>query len=164
MKSEFGRARRLGQPLACVVIRIEGLSRVAELVGGAARDQIRDVLTDLVREKTRDYDHLGLVGDDGCLLVLPQTDAEGAKVVAERIRRGFTAVEPAASLLDRAGAPQLRTNLSLGISAAHSSETLFFDTLLAQAEHARDVASAAGGDRVEVFDRDRFVGDPRARD
>ena len=78
-------------------------------------------------------------------------------MVAERIRRAFLTVDlPLAEGVRRPAQGPLAT-LSLGVASTGAGETLFFDTLLAQTEHARDAASSAGGDRVEVFSRDRFV-------
>ena len=158
MKAEFGRARRLEQPLACVVISVDELR-------STARDHARTLLAALVQDNTRDYDHLGMVGDDGYLLVLPQTEAGGAQVVAERIRRAFVATDlrPIGQDSDATTGP---LTISLGVSAASGGDTLFFDTLLAQAEHACERARAVGGNQVVVFDRRAFAEDaqPPAED
>jgi len=153
MKSEFGRARRHGHALACLALRLDGLLGLAGSAGGEFRDKLRQDLARLVDERTREHDHLGLIGDDGYLLVLPHTELEGALVVAERIMLAIrsTAV----------GAPGVTA--SVGVSATEGSDTLFFDTLLAQAEHARDRASTQGGDRIEAFRRERLPGGPDSR-
>ncbi|MGE0144075.1 MAG: GGDEF domain-containing protein [Planctomycetota bacterium] len=151
MKAEFGRARRLGLPMACIAVRIEGFFAVAEKHGNEASERVRAALATLVRECIRDYDHLGMLGETGCLLVLPQTDERGAAAVADRIRRAFAGHDVAL----RPRPADLK--LSLGVATTDVGDTLFFDTLLAQAEHARDRASDGGGDRVEVFSKDRFV-------
>lgn len=156
MKSEFGRARRLGHALACIVLRVDDAAAHAESAAVSERHRLRDAVARLVDERTRDYDHLGLIGDEGYLLVLPHTDLDGAVVVAERLQRDFAALEL------RGGAEQRVVTLSLGVAATAASDTLFFDTLLAQAEHARDRATAAGGDRIEIFRRDKFIADPEA--
>lgn len=153
MKAEFGRARRLGHALACIVLRIDGPTVLGDPAAVELRARVRDGLARLVEERTRDYDHLGLIGEDGYLLVLPHTDLDGAMVVAERIRRDFAG-------LGNRGADERPVTASFGVAATAASDTLFFDTLLAQSEHARDRAAAAGGDRIEAFRREQFVADP----
>ncbi len=49
-------------------------------------------------------------------------------------------------------------SLSVGIASCEERETLFFDTLMSQAEMAMEWASKEGGGRVVVFDKDRFLG------
>lgn len=151
MKTEFSRARRHGYPLACVLMKVDRLPSASDDEAGGLRDLVRRQLGRLVTEKTRDHDHLGLVEDDRYLLVLSHTDAKAARLVAERVREGFRGFEVDGAPLD------LRLSLSLGLSACEDRDTLFFDTLLAQAELALEWAIEAGGDRVEAFRRDRFV-------
>ena len=152
MKSEFSRARRHGYPLSCVLMRVDRLPSGMEPGGAEVREVTKRSLGSLVAEKTRDHDQLGVVEDDGYLVVLPHTELANACVVADRIREGF------GRLSIQVGEGAVRPTLSLGVAACEDQETLFFDTLLSQAELALEWAMDAGGDRVEVFRRDRYVG------
>jgi diguanylate cyclase (GGDEF)-like protein len=153
MKTEFSRARRHGYPLSCVLIKVDRLPAAGEAAQPGLREEVRQQLARLVAEKTRDHDHLGAIDDEGFLLVLSHTGLDAARLVAERIRQSFAALEI------EGGAAGLRLSLSLGIASCEDRETLFFDTLLAQSELALEWAAEAGGDRVELFRKDRFVAD-----
>ncbi len=151
MKTEFSRARRYGYPLACLLMKPD---RVQLGYLGVSPSQFRESihreLARLVAEKTRDHDHLGMVEDDGFLAVLPHTDAESAFIVADRIRQAFTGLELEGT--------DVELTLSLSIAACEDRDTLFFDTLLSQAEMALEWAMEAGGNRVETFRRERYAG------
>lgn len=152
MKGEFARARRHGYPLACVLVQVDRLDALVAQYGEALRESVRAHLSRLVRDSTRDHDHVGMVGDDNFLLLLPHSDATAARVVADRLRARFDRVD---FEVDGIAVP---LGLSLGVAACQSKETLFFDTLLSQAEVALEWAIQEGGDRTMLFEKDRFVG------
>ncbi|MBK8978151.1 MAG: GGDEF domain-containing protein [Planctomycetes bacterium] len=150
MKSEFGRARRHGYPLSCVLIRVDRIRELVATHGSELRDAVRRGLGRVVAEKTRDHDHVGLLSEDRFLLLLPHAGVGQAEVVARRVAQAFANLE-----IELAG-QRLHPTLSLGIATNGDRDTLFFDTLVSQAELALDEAFRAGGDRVEVFRRERF--------
>ncbi len=151
MKTEFARARRYEYPVACVLMRADRIQALVELHGSELKGVVRRELAALVSDKTRGHDYVGLIADETHMLVLPHTDAAGARVVASRICESFRRLE-----VQIAGV-RLPMSLSLGITACADKSTLFFDTFVAQAEVALDWAIADGGDQVVVFDRVRFT-------
>ena len=151
MKIEFSRARRYGFAVACILMQVNRLVALTDVHGTPLREGVRRELCRLVREKTRSSDYLGTFGDSGYLVVLPHTDAERAESVGVRILEGFGALA-----VEAEGTP-LHLCLSLGVAASEDRETLFFDTLVSQAEVALQWAMDAGGDRVMVFDKSRFL-------
>jgi diguanylate cyclase (GGDEF)-like protein len=150
MKTEFARARRYGYPLACVVVQVDRLQSLIDLHGAELRDAVRSALVQIVAERARDSDHLGLLADDRYVLLLPHTKAAGACVLAERVRKTFGELDV------RVRGNALLLGLSCGVASAEGDETLFFDSLLSQAEVAADWSREAGGNQTTVFSRDRF--------
>ena len=150
MKAEFARARRHGLPLACLVIQIDRIAFLADYHGLELKSRLLKELGRLVSEKTRGADNLGLITDDRYLLLLPHTTEAQAEVVAERIRCTF------AELVVESQGVRIPTTLSLGAAAA-DPQTLFFDTLISQAEVAAEWAASAGGDQTVPFQRDRYL-------
>lgn len=144
MKNEFARARRHGIPMGCVVMQVDRLPQLVDLHGAELRQAVRHTLAALVREKTRGSDLLGTTNDDRYLLVLPHTTLQQTRIVADRLHQIFGTLEIAVA--ER----PLALTLSVGISSCEDQKTMFFDTLLAQAEAALEFA-ARGGDRVATF-------------
>ncbi len=152
MKTEFARARRYAYPVSCVLIRVDRMQDLAERHGAELKATIRRELANLVSEKTRGHDHVGLIGDDAHMLVLPHTDGAGAQVVADRICESFRSIDVVV------GGVTVPMGLSLGVTACVDKSVQFFDTFVAQAEVALEWAMADGGDQAVLFDRGRFVG------
>ncbi|HEB52705.1 MAG TPA: GGDEF domain-containing protein [bacterium] len=150
MKNEFARARRHGIPVGVVLLQVDRLAQLVDLHGAALRSSVKDALARLVREKTRGSDLMGTTNDDRYLLVLPHTDLGQTRVVAERLHRVFSEIE--VSVDGRA----LDLTLSVGITACDDDGTLFFDSLLGQAESALEYACRRGGDQVVSFGETRL--------
>lgn len=156
MKNEFARARRHGIPMGCLVLQVDRLPQLVDLHGAELRQAVRTAVAKLVREKTRGSDLLGATNDDRYLLVLPHTDLTQTRIVADRLHQVFAGVEIAID-----GRP-LALTLSIGVSAVDDQKTMFFDTLLGQAESALEFAERSGGDQVVSFGESRLRGDAAA--
>jgi len=135
---ELKRAQRYGFPLSLLLASLDQ----------SPRDSDRDALARAARSAIRDIDiPVAFAGSD-VLVVMPHTDLEGARLVAERIRKRLRAGGQA-----KAGSPTLETaahraTTSIGVVTAEGGQRLTFATLLAQATRAQKSASRAGGDRV----------------
>ncbi len=145
MRNEFARARRHGHPLGCVLLQVDRMAQLVDLHGAALRDALRHNLSGLIRERTRGADLLGAWNDDRFLLLLPHTDLGQTRIVAERLHRLFQDLE---IVVD---GKVLALGLSVGIAACQDQQTMFFDTLVAQAEVALEHAAATGGQRIVSF-------------
>jgi PleD family two-component response regulator len=123
---ELKRSRRYGFPLSLLVATLDEPAQPSD----------RDGLAVAVRGAIRDIDIPVAFGSNDVLVVMPHTDLEGAKLVAERIRKRVrsTGRQPFTA--------------SVGVVAADGSDRLTFSTLLAQATRARKQAAREGGDRV----------------
>lgn len=145
MKNEFARARRHGIPLGCVLMQVDRLPQLADLYGVALRQAVRQALAQLVKEKTRGADLLGTTNDDRYLLVLPHTNLVQTRIVADRLHQLFPHLEVVVD------GKHLALTLSVGISACNDQQTMFFDSLMGQAEAALEHALNSGGNQVVSF-------------
>lgn len=152
MKSEFARARRHGMPLACIMVQVDRLANLGEVHGVALRDAILKALGRLLTDVTREHDHIGTSTEDRFLMVLPHTDGDAAMAVAERIRERFQQLE----IQGRDAV--VPVSISLGVVTGQDQETMFFDTMIAQAEVALEWAGQDGGNQAVLFDRQRYLG------
>ena len=145
MKNEFARARRHGIPMGVVVLQVDRLARLSDLHGGQFRNSVKQAVAKLVRDKTRGSDLLGTTNDDRYLLVMPHTDLRQARIVAERLHQLFAEVDVTVD------GTALALTASVGLTACDDQGTLFFDSLLSQAETALEYAGQSGGDQVVSF-------------
>ncbi|WP_368644044.1 diguanylate cyclase [Castellaniella ginsengisoli] len=74
------------QPFALVVLDIDFFKRINDRHGHDAGDQVISGLADLMRAHARQGDALFRLGGEEFLVVLPDSDLAGAKMIAERLR------------------------------------------------------------------------------
>lgn len=143
LRIEFGRARRYGIPLSCVLFGVDRLDELRDAVGVGARDQVMARLVVLLQGQVRGSDLIAHY-NDRLVLLLPHTAAVGARAVAERF---LAAVRGEAFAFEGS---QRRFTAAAGIAVLESKATLFFDSLQKSAESALTQATAGGGDRVVI--------------
>ena len=86
LSSELVRVRAFGSPLSVVMADLDHFKVVNDRFGHAAGDEVLQRFADLIREHLRDVDVPGRLGGEEFAVLVPETDAAGAAVVAERIR------------------------------------------------------------------------------
>ena len=133
-----------GRPYAMLLLDLDGFKQVNDRYGHAAGDRALCAVSQALRRCLRPGDHLGRYGGEEFAVLLPDTDAAEAALVAERLRATVAALEP-----DWAppGAPQL--TLSGGIAFATTGRT-DFSQLMVRADQALYRAKNSGRNRIEM--------------
>ncbi|MBI3515613.1 MAG: GGDEF domain-containing protein, partial [Proteobacteria bacterium] len=142
---EEGRARRHGFPFTVLMLDIDHFKRVNDKYGHPVGDKVIKSLADMCSKSLRTPDLLARFGGEEFVLTLPETDLEGASVVAERLRRGAEKLELATEL------GPLRFTISVGISAYRSG--MPFAEVVESADQALYRAKEGGRNRVELSAR-----------
>lgn len=86
LTEEVSRAERHGTPLSLLMLDLDHFKKVNDRYGHAVGDEVLRGFADRVRAEVRHHDILIRRGGEEFLLVMPQTGAEEAATVAERIR------------------------------------------------------------------------------
>ena len=109
---------RYGHAYSVVMVDSDNLKTVNDEYGHEAGNRLLKMTVNCIQHLLRETDVLARYGGDEFVLLLPQTKADGAFEVAERIRKAI-----AASPLDTRGKPVV-TTVSAGIAAfpAHAEE------------------------------------------
>ncbi|MGE5468287.1 MAG: diguanylate cyclase [Ignavibacteria bacterium] len=84
---EFARCRRYGHALSLWVLDMDFFKSVNDKHGHQAGDTVLRSLVDTCRHTLRDWDILGRMGGEEFGVLLPETDAQQALLVAERLRQ-----------------------------------------------------------------------------
>jgi diguanylate cyclase (GGDEF)-like protein len=138
VSQELERAGRFDRPLGLLMIDVDHLRDVNTAGGHVAGDRALRQVAASLREATREYDVAARFGGDEFCVLLPETELDGALVVAERIRSHVaqSAAEP-------------RITVSIGV-AAHRGGRLTPDELVALADRAAYRAKFSGRNTVAV--------------
>ena len=85
--NEFRRADRYGLSLCLMMLDIDNFKSINDEQGHMAGDQALRTVAQATLAMVRDCDRVGRYGGDEFIIVLPETDIEGARVIAERLSR-----------------------------------------------------------------------------
>jgi diguanylate cyclase (GGDEF)-like protein len=142
---EVDRAVRHGRPLAVAFIDLDNFKAVNDTYGHEVGDAVLRDVAGVFADNTRTADFVGRYGGEEFVIVLPDTTAEEASVVAEKIRhlvlrRRFEGPH---------GEP-FTTSISIGITGG-CGPTLHVDRLLRDADAAMYAAKSLGRNQTYVF-------------
>ena len=87
ISNEIGRSQRTQKPFCFIFIDIDHFKRINDTYGHACGDVILKSVAHTIRGLLRKYDVFARYGGEEFLTLLPETDLDGAAVVAERFRR-----------------------------------------------------------------------------
>ncbi len=141
---EFNRARRYHSKLSVILTDIDFFKKVNDVHGHLAGDEVLREISRRLASGLRGADTLGRYGGEEFLVVLPETDTQGAYVLAERLRKTVQA-KP----IEIEGA-SLIINISLGITELRES-TAAYAQLIAEADLALYQSKENGRNCVTLF-------------
>lgn len=143
LKIEFSRARRYGYPLTCCLFQVDRLENLKDLYGYKVRDKIEETTVSIVHQLSRSSDFLGKIGER-MIMILPHTDDEGVRILMDRVRQKVRD-----TAFDVDGRP-VQVTISAGIATYRDRNTLFFDSIIKNAESTLNQVVARGGNGVAV--------------
>ncbi|MGD8267795.1 MAG: diguanylate cyclase, partial [Desulfobacterales bacterium] len=138
---ELNRARRYKNDFSCLMVDIDHFKSINDNHGHPVGDKVLQKVSSLLKECLRESDIVCRYGGEEFCLMLPETDAAGALVTAERIRQTI------------AGGKLL--GIAVTVSLGTASLTAKTDTpaeLLDRADKALYRAKTDGRNRTMAFD------------
>lgn len=141
VEREIKRVERSGRGFCLVMMDLDDLKPVNDTFGHPAGDQLLRAITEVVLRTVRATDLAGRYGGDEFVVLLPETDADGAFVVAEKLRRDISGL--AIRVQDRA----VRTSVSLGM-VGYPEDGRTIDDLLSAVDAAMYEAKRRGKNQI----------------
>jgi two-component system, chemotaxis family, response regulator WspR len=146
--AEWKRSAREGTPLSLVMIDLDHFHTFNETYGHPGGDAcLRRVAAEMVMCLRRPSDFLGRYGGEEFVVVLANTDATGARLVADRLRSSVESL----GLAHRGSTVSSVVTISVGFATTHPKPEQTSDSLLEAADRALLTAKTSG--------RNRAVGD-----
>jgi len=140
---ELLRLQRFGKPFTLMTLDIDHFKRINDTYGHASGDRALCGLSATCIGLLREIDMVGRMGGEEFTIILPETIADEAMQVADRIRRGVAELrfdtDPPGS--------EFGFTVSLGVAECHRDDTRI-EQPLARADMALYQAKAAGRNRV----------------
>lgn len=141
---EIKRSRLHKSSLAFLMIDADHFKMINDQHGHLAGDQVLKKISNIIQENVRTIDIVGRFGGEEFCVVLAETDLEGARIVAERIRKSAE-MQPI-----KAYDSVLRVTLSIGL-AMYPSDGKFSEELMDKADWALYRAKSQGRNCVVAF-------------
>jgi diguanylate cyclase (GGDEF)-like protein len=146
IEREIARAGRTNRRFSLLMLDLDGLKPINDRFGHYFGDRMLQAVAVAIRQHIRLIDTAARYGGDEFVVLLPETDTDGAAVVAEKLRRSVAAIR-----LD-AGTDLLRSTASIGV-VAFPEDGRTADALTNRADQVMYAAKRAGRDRVSVEGR-----------
>jgi diguanylate cyclase (GGDEF)-like protein len=144
LDKEVARARRFREKFAIIMLDVDHLKEYNDVHGHLRGSEVLRRLAQVVMGELRTSDVIAKYGGDEFVIILPQTDREGARTLAERIR---AAVEVHEFPGEEEG---MRITSSMGIAQFPEDGELTRD-LLESADNALYDAKRSGRNRVAAL-------------
>lgn len=140
LTNELHRTKRYDYKFSVIVINIDGLKKINDTHGFEVGNSLMKEMADLFMRHIRYLDTVGRWSDKEYLVVCPQTDADGALVVAQHLQKlveqnKFFFVGTATA--------------SFGIASSHHDDTL--QDIMKRAYEALSIAKESGRNRAEAL-------------
>ncbi|MEJ2639168.1 MAG: GGDEF domain-containing protein [Desulfosarcinaceae bacterium] len=141
LHQESSRARRYQQPLGLLFADLDHFKSINDTFGHPAGDEVLRRVAACLKASLRASDQIARYGGEEFAMILPETDADGALLVAERLRKAVAALR----IQTEAGLAKI--TLSLGAVAVSSGEDCTPAELVKRADDALYRAKASGRNR-----------------
>ncbi len=144
LESELKRSHRYKHPLSLLILDIDFFKRVNDTHGHPAGDYVLKTVSHELVKLVRDCDTVCRYGGEEFTVILPVTGAKGAKVLAQRLRRGIEQIR-----MEHDG-KRIRITVSIGFSATDMCEREVDRAyLIEKSDQALYQAKKNGRNRVE---------------
>ncbi|WP_162846062.1 diguanylate cyclase [Seongchinamella sediminis] len=141
-EAEIRRMFRSGKGFALVLADVDHFKQFNDQYGHVCGDRVLKRMAVILEERTRDVDRVARWGGEEFIMLLPETDAEGAAVLAEKLR------DAVASNLFAFEELRLSITMTFGVAAFRKGESL--DSCIARADTALYHGKEGGRNKVMI--------------
>ena len=164
LAEELSRAERYSRPLSVILLDIDYFKSFNDTLGHQAGDALLGQLGVVLRNALRNVDKPARYGGEEFVIICPETGAEEARLIAERIRRNVADTPFVLPSKDDGSGSQDRSQDRRGLETAHVTISLGCVTFPTDAHTPRDLvkkadialyaAKEAGRNVVRVYGED----------
>lgn len=131
---------------AMLLLDIDRFKDINDKYGHLVGDKVISTIAQVLRENIKGRDLAARVGGDEFAVLLPDTQAKGASVLAQQIRKSISALE-----IRRSNQNAVLEKVTLSIGISESGTTGQLDQMFEDADKAMYAVKSGGRDHVQVF-------------
>ncbi len=141
LTEEIKRSNRHGYPMAFLMIDVDFFKSYNDSFGHTEGDKALKIVGNALKETLRGADIAARYGGEEFSILLPQTTAEEAETIAERVRRNIEQIE----------FPNRKVTISIGIASC-SYDLNSCENLISAADKALYYAKNKGRNTVRIYE------------
>ncbi|MCX6353617.1 MAG: diguanylate cyclase [Candidatus Aureabacteria bacterium] len=145
LDTELKRVKRHGKDMSVLMLDIDHFKKINDTYGHPQGDKLLQEIAKRIKGCVREVDIVSRFGGEEIALILSETSAKSAKIVAEKIRK----------TVNRKGFPLagslVMVTVSIGIFTIRAGEGVTADEAVENADVALYLAKGGGRNRVIVF-------------
>ncbi|KPK00154.1 MAG: hypothetical protein AMK71_08685 [Nitrospira bacterium SG8_35_4] len=146
LKNEYKKTKRHLQPLACIMLDLDYFKSVNDNHGHQFGDFVLVESSQILRRLVRDTDFVSRYGGEEFIAILPNTDRNGAYILAERIRSAFS------ENIFKKGDAEKTVTVSIGVSSSYDENVISDEDLIENADKALYLAKGKGRNLVCTYE------------
>ena len=143
--NEYKKAKRHTQPLSCIMIDLDYFKAVNDNYGHQYGDYVIAQSAQILKRLVRDTDFVARYGGEEFFIILPNTDLQGAFILADRIRKVFDNNKFTKDDISET------VTISAGLSSTSDGNVVSDDDLIANADKALYRAKWRGRNNVSYY-------------
>ena len=144
LQSEAARAKRYKRPFSVSIIDLDNFKTINDVLGHATGDDALRKLAECMKSQKRTPDILARYGGDEFVILMPETTADDAVTLLERIRKEVEKITVAENI---------SMTISCGISQSLPDSKDASSEIIRRADLALYEAKNAGRNRVRLWDK-----------
>ncbi|RJQ49851.1 MAG: diguanylate cyclase [Nitrospiraceae bacterium] len=150
LKHEYKTAKRNIQPLSCIMLDLDHFKSVNDSYGHQFGDLVLARSAEILKKLVRDTDFVARYGGEEFFIILPNTNLDGAFILAERIRTAFE------NNTFKKGGISNSVTVSIGISSTSDNNVAGDNNLITNADKALYRAKWRGRNNVCTYEETEF--------
>jgi diguanylate cyclase (GGDEF)-like protein len=141
---EWKRTVRHRHPISIIMVDLDNFKSFNEAYGWSEGDLAMKRTANILREACRTEDIISRYENEQFEILLPETDASGARIVAQRILEDIP--------LMLAKDAEHAVTASIGIASSPQCPVTHFQDLVILAQHALELSQQTGGNVISIYD------------
>jgi diguanylate cyclase (GGDEF)-like protein len=147
LENEFNRARRYGRTFSLIMFDLDDFKKINDEFGHLRGDFVLKELSAHVKSNVRSTDFVARYGGEEFAVILPETDAKGASILAERLRRE---IEQMRILVD---GKKIKVTISAGVTTYIPGAPLKDKSeMIGAADKALYLSKKTGKNKISVME------------
>lgn len=144
LEEEVKRVRRYGPPLSLLLLDVDHFKKTNDRLGHPAGDEVLKSISRALKSFARETDLVARHGGEEFAILLPSTDEQGARTVAERVRQEIERLEIVWE------GKTIPARVSLGVTALEGEDDTA-EQMVSRADQSLYAAKETGRNRVITF-------------